>query len=57
MQGIQLMAVVPHTIDIVVADMGAALRFYRALGLAAPEGQDGENQVQIATPGGVDLSP
>ncbi len=51
------MAVVPHTIDIVVADMGAALRFYRALGLAAPEGQDGENQVQIATPGGVDLSP
>jgi len=46
------MAVVPHTIDIVVADMAAALRFYRTLGLAAPDGAEGEDQVQIATPGG-----
>lgn len=46
------MAVVPHTIDIVVADMGAALAFYRKLGLAVPEGLEGEPQVQIATPGG-----
>ena len=45
------MAVTPHTIDIVVADMGRALGFYRTLGLAAPEGQDGEMQVQIVTPG------
>ena len=49
------MAVVPHTIDIVVADMAAALKFYRVLGLAAPEGEDGEDQVQIATPGGATL--
>jgi len=49
------MAVVPHTIDIVVADMKAALAFYRMLGLAAPEGEDSEDQVQIATPGGATL--
>ena len=34
------MAVVPHTIDIVVADMAAALKFYRTLGLDAPTDQD-----------------
>ena len=49
------MAVVPHTIDIVIADMGAALAFYRTLGLAVPEGEEGEHQVQIATPGGATL--
>ena len=49
------MAVVPHTIDIVVADLAAALKFYRTLGVAAPEGEDGEDQVQIATPGGATL--
>jgi len=49
------MAVVPHSIDIVVADMAAALRFYRTLGLPAPEDQDGEPQVQVATPGGAAL--
>ncbi|WP_116969279.1 VOC family protein [Blastomonas sp. UPD001] len=49
------MAVVPHTIDIVVADMGAALRFYRTLGLHVPDDQDGEDQVQIATEGGATL--
>lgn len=49
------MAVVPHTIDIVVADMGAALRFYRTLGLAIPEGAESENQVQVATDGGATL--
>ena len=49
------MAVVPHTIDIVVADMGAALTFYRTLGLAAPEGMEGEDQVQVPTPGGATL--
>jgi len=45
------MAIVPHTIDIVVADIGASLAFYRTLGLDAPAGADG-GQVQIATPGG-----
>jgi len=49
------MAVIPHTIDIVVADMGKALAFYRTLGLAVPEGADGEEQVQVATPGGATL--
>lgn len=49
------MAVVPHTIDIVVADMAAALRFYRTLGLSVPEGQDQEEQLQVATAGGATL--
>ena len=30
------MAVKPHTIDIVVADMAKALAFYRLLGLPTP---------------------
>ncbi len=49
------MAVIPHTIDIVVADMGAALAFYRALGLTVPDGAEGEMQVQVPTPGGATL--
>lgn len=49
------MAVVPHTIDIVVADMGKALAFYRTLGLAVPDDADGGEQVQVATPGGATL--
>ncbi|MBR0655686.1 VOC family protein [Plastoroseomonas arctica] len=49
------MAVVPHTIDIVVADMAAALSFYRALGLNVPMDADDEVQVQVATPGGATL--
>ena len=49
------MAVIPHTIDIVVADMGKALAFYRTLGLSVPEGMDDSEQVQVATPGGATL--
>ena len=49
------MAVTPHTIDIVVSDLAAALRFYQALGLAVPEVSPGGDQVQIATPGGATL--
>lgn len=49
------MAVVPHTIDIVVADMARSLAFFRALGLQAPDEHRGEDQVQIATPGGATL--
>ena len=48
------MAVTPHTIDIVVADMAKALAFYRALGLETPDGA-GESQVQVETPGGISL--
>lgn len=49
------MAVIPHTIDIVVSDMGASMKFYRTLGLPAPEGQEAEDQIQVATPGGTTL--
>jgi catechol 2,3-dioxygenase-like lactoylglutathione lyase family enzyme len=49
------MAVIPHTIDIVTADMEASLRFYRTLGLDAPAFDPEEPQVQIATPGGATL--
>lgn len=49
------MAVVPHSIDIVVADMTRALGFYRALGLAVPDGVGEAPQVQIDTPGGATL--
>lgn len=49
------MAVVPHTIDIVVAEMAAAMSFYRTLGLTIPDGADDEPNVQVMTPGGVTL--
>jgi uncharacterized glyoxalase superfamily protein PhnB len=49
------MVLVPHTIDIVVADMTAAMAFYRTLGLPAPEVTPDEAQVQVATPGGTNL--
>jgi len=45
------MAVVPHTIDIVVANMKASMDFYCTLGLPAPGGQEEEDQVQVSTPG------
>ena len=45
----------PHTIDIVVADMGKALAFYRTLGLAAPSDRDDDVQVEITTPGGATI--
>lgn len=49
------MAVVPQTIDIVVADMAKALAFYRILGLSVSTDADEEERVQIATPGGATL--
>ena len=49
------MAVKPHTIDIVVADMGKALAFYHTLGLDAPEGKADEMQVEIITEGGTTI--
>lgn len=45
------MAVKPHTIDIVVADVARALHFYGTLGLPVPEVKAGDEQVQINTPG------
>jgi uncharacterized glyoxalase superfamily protein PhnB len=43
---------IPDMIGITVHDMGAALRFYRALGLAVPEGVDDEPHVEVITPNG-----
>jgi catechol 2,3-dioxygenase-like lactoylglutathione lyase family enzyme len=51
----QRMAVIPHTIDIVVGNMEKSLSFYRTLGLAAPPHDPDQPQVQIATPGGATL--
>jgi catechol 2,3-dioxygenase-like lactoylglutathione lyase family enzyme len=48
-------AVIPHSIDIVVADMARSLSFYRSLGLNAPDHDPDRPQVQIATPGGATL--
>lgn len=43
-------------IGIVAADVDASLRFYRALGLDAPESADGEPYVEITLDGGIRLS-
>ena len=49
------MAVIPSTIDIVVADMGKALAFYRMLGLVSPAEDDHVPQANVYTPGGATL--
>lgn len=46
------MSVQPDMIGIVVRDMAVALGFYRLLGLAIPEGQDGDDHVEVTTPNG-----
>jgi catechol 2,3-dioxygenase-like lactoylglutathione lyase family enzyme len=46
------MAIQPDMIGIVVSDMAAALRFYRMLGLAVPEGVEGQDHVEVITPNG-----
>jgi catechol 2,3-dioxygenase-like lactoylglutathione lyase family enzyme len=43
-------------VGIVVADMGAALAFYRLLGLDIPRGADDEPHVDVALPGGLRLA-
>jgi len=43
-------------VGIVTADMAAALRFYRDLGIAVPEGVDAEDHVDAYLPGGIRLS-
>jgi uncharacterized glyoxalase superfamily protein PhnB len=50
------MAVQPDMVGIVVRDMAAALRFYRLLGLAVPEGVEGEPYVEVITPNGYRIS-
>jgi catechol 2,3-dioxygenase-like lactoylglutathione lyase family enzyme len=49
------LAVIPHSIDIVVADMAASLAFYRDLGLPVPPESADEAQVGIETPGGATI--
>ena len=39
-------------IEIVTADLGKALAFYRALGLEVPVGAEGAPHVELALPGG-----
>jgi uncharacterized glyoxalase superfamily protein PhnB len=51
----KFMTITPQNIDIVVADMGRALDFYRTLGLDAPIGQEEQVQVQIQTLGGASI--
>jgi uncharacterized glyoxalase superfamily protein PhnB len=43
-------------VEIVVADMGKALDFYRMLGLDVPADADGEPHVDVALPGGMRLA-
>jgi hypothetical protein len=45
------MAVVPHTVDLVVRDLVRSLAFYRTLGSAVPGGSAAEAQIQVPTPG------
>lgn len=49
------MTILPHTVDIVVADMPKALAFYRLLGLDIPAEEDHSPQVQVTAPNGFTL--
>ena len=42
----------PDLLGIIVQDMGAALAFYRLLGLEIPASADTEGHVEVKTPGG-----
>lgn len=46
------MPAVPHSVDIVVRDLGRALAFYRALGLSIPKEGNQEQQVEVTPPPG-----
>jgi catechol 2,3-dioxygenase-like lactoylglutathione lyase family enzyme len=50
------MTIQPDMIGIIVHDMAAALRFYRQLGLAIPEGVEGEPYVEVISPNGYRIS-
>ncbi len=43
-------------IGLTVKDMGAALKFYRMLGLEIPEAAAGEDHVEVMTPNGYRIS-
>ena len=47
------MSIQLETIGIVVGDMGKTLAFYRTLGLPIPDGLEGEDNVDFATPNGI----
>lgn len=49
------MAIQLDTIGLVVRNMGASLAFYRTLGLAIPDGQDAETNVEFTAPNGITL--
>ena len=46
------MTIIPDMIGLTVRDMAAALRFYRMLELAIPEGAEAEDHVEVITPNG-----
>lgn len=46
----------PDMVGYVVKDMAKTLAFYRLLGLAIPEGVEGEDYVEVITPNGYRLS-
>lgn len=50
------MSIQPDMIGMTVRDMGAALAFYRLLGLAIPEPAAGEDHVEVITPNGYRLA-
>ncbi|HMA36742.1 MAG TPA: VOC family protein [Chloroflexia bacterium] len=50
------MAIHPDMIGLTVRDMGAALAFYRLLGLAIPPGGEAEPYVEVITPNGYRIS-
>ena len=46
------MALIPHTVDLVVKDMARTLAFYRLLGLAVPAESDEDPQVEAPSGAG-----
>ncbi|MBC7798407.1 MAG: VOC family protein, partial [Pyrinomonadaceae bacterium] len=49
------MSIQLDTVGIIVKDMGKALAFYRTLGLAIPEGNEGEPNVEFTDSNGLTL--
>jgi uncharacterized glyoxalase superfamily protein PhnB len=50
------MTVAFAVVELVVADMGAALAFYRRLGVDVPDGAEDEPHVEVKLPGGLKLA-
>ena len=49
------MSVELKTVGVIVKDMAATLAFYRVLGLAIPEGDEGEDNVDVSLGNGIVL--